>query len=222
MTESTPDYYFYLHGFASSPLSVKAQYLQRRFANLGLELKLFDLNQGDFSHLTLTRQLKQVESEIQSLLELEKSPNLTLIGSSFGGLTAAWLAHRNPEIKRLILLAPAWEFLSNLLTQFGSEKLAKWQKDQDFNVNHFAEKKELPLHYQFITDLTQYPDEKLTVSSPTLILHGREDEVIPLTASRRFILRHPGVKLIELDSDHSLGNVLPEIGEMIEKFCQLS
>ena len=56
---------------------------------------------------------------------------------------------------------------------------------------------------------------------PTLILHGCEDEVIPIQASRDFTRQRPWVQLIELNSDHSLGNVLPEIWQAIQIFCQL-
>ena len=81
--------YIYLHGFASSPLSAKAQYLDSCFRECQIDLEIPDLNQGDFSHLTLTRQLQQVENLFPA-----KKP-VVLIGSSFGGLTAAVLAERN-------------------------------------------------------------------------------------------------------------------------------
>jgi len=51
--------YIYLHGFASSPKSSKAQYLRDRFAEINLNLNVLDLNQEDFSNLTLTRQIEQ-------------------------------------------------------------------------------------------------------------------------------------------------------------------
>ncbi|WP_333252217.1 MULTISPECIES: hypothetical protein [unclassified Microcoleus] len=41
-----------------------------------------------------------------------------------------------------------------------------------------------------------------------------------LTASRNFAANRPWVQLIELEDDHSLGNVLGEIWEAIQKFCQ--
>ena len=50
--------YIYLHGFASSPQSSKAIYLRDRFAEINLNLEVLDLNQGDFTHLTLTRQIQ--------------------------------------------------------------------------------------------------------------------------------------------------------------------
>ncbi|HEY9297370.1 MAG TPA: YqiA/YcfP family alpha/beta fold hydrolase, partial [Phormidium sp.] len=43
--------YIYLHGFASSPDSVKAKYFRERFWDLGIDIKTPDLNQNDFSGL---------------------------------------------------------------------------------------------------------------------------------------------------------------------------
>ncbi len=73
--------YIYLHGFASGPRSQKARDLGDQFARLNIPLTIPDLNQGDFTHLTLTRQIKQVEA----LFPPAPTP-VTLIGSSFGGL----------------------------------------------------------------------------------------------------------------------------------------
>lgn len=206
--------FIYLHGFASSPDSVKAKYLRDRFASVQIELKTPDLNQNDFSHLTITRQLHQLEA----LFSL--STPVTLIGSSLGGLTAAWLAEQQLQVERLILLAPAFGFLSHWLPQLGAEKLQQWQKEQYLMVYHYGEKSSLPLSYQFVLDAAQYKDEQLLRSIPTLILHGCQDEVISIQASRDFAQR-PWVQLIELNSDHSLGNVMPEIWQAIQIFCEL-
>ena len=97
--------YIYLHGFASSPDSAKAKYFRERFSYLGIDLKTPDLNQNDFSGLTLTRQLNQIETEFL-LTQSSQSPTenvknlggVTIIGSSFGGLTAAWLAQRQLSV----------------------------------------------------------------------------------------------------------------------------
>ena len=60
-----------------------------------------------------------------------------------------------------------------------------------------------------------------TLTIPTLILHGKKDEVIPIAASRDFAISRPWVELVELDSDHALGNVTTEIWQAISLFCQL-
>ncbi|WP_071190839.1 YqiA/YcfP family alpha/beta fold hydrolase [Trichormus sp. NMC-1] len=207
--------FIYLHGFASSPKSTKAQDISDRFTQLHIKLKIPDLNAGDFSQLTITRQLNQVAAEFSN------SAPVTLIGSSLGGLTSAHLGEQYPQVQRLVLLAPAFGFLSHWLPKLGEEALKRWQKEQYLLVHHSGEKRELPLSYNFVTDAAQYQEKNLQRPIPTLILHGTEDEVIPITASREFASSRPWVKLVELDSDHALGNVSTEIWQAIHSFCQL-
>jgi pimeloyl-ACP methyl ester carboxylesterase len=208
-----PEEYIYLHGFASSPQSHKAQYLRDRFSQWGLNLNILDLNGGDFSHLTLTRQIQQT----QAIFPPAHIP-VTLIGSSFGGLTAAWLAEKCPQIQRLILLAPAFGFLEHWLPKLGQARVKQWQESGYLSVYHYAQQRQLPLHYNFVTDLSQYRDEQLRRSLPTLILHGKNDEVIPIDASRKYACLRPWVELIELDSDHGLIDVLDAIEQAIKDF----
>lgn len=205
--------YLYLHGFASSPRSEKARYLRDRFQSLNLTLHTPDLNQNDFSHLTLTRQLQQVAVELPS-------HSVTLIGSSFGGLTAAWLGEQYPQIERLILLAPAFQFLRHWLPKL-ADRVQHWQTEGYLPVYHYGEAKELPLHYQFIVDAAQYSETRLQRPVPTLILHGTQDEVIPLQSSLEYAAQRSWVKLIELDSDHALGNVSDRIWQEIQRFCDI-
>ncbi|MEG3848536.1 YqiA/YcfP family alpha/beta fold hydrolase [Microcoleus sp. herbarium19] len=221
--------YIYLHGFASSPDSAKAKYFRDRFFSLGIDLKTPDLNQNDFSSLTLTRQLRQIETEFlptqSSRSQTKNVKNLggvTIIGSSFGGLTAAWLAQRQLSVKQIVLLAPAFQFLGHWLPLLGQQQLEKWESEKYLPVYHYGEQRYLPLNYQFVTDMAQYPEEKLMRAVPALIVHGKHDTIIPVQASRSFADNRPWVQLIELEDDHSLGNVLGEIWEAIQKFCQFN
>ena len=207
--------YIYLHGFASSPNSVKACYIKQRFAENKINLKIPDLNDDDFSHLTITRQVKQIATSF----EFGNAP-VTLIGSSLGGLTAAHLGEKYPIVQRLVLLAPAFEFLSHWLPKLGEKAIQRWEQEKYLMVYHHGEKRELPLSYDFVTDATQYSEKILQRPIPTLILHGKNDEVIPIEASLDFARQRPWVNLIELDSDHSLGDVMPQIWQEIQHFCQ--
>lgn len=203
--------YMYLHGFASSPNSTKANYLCDRLAEKKIKLEIPDLNQDDFTHLTLTRQLQQVGAIIE-----KTSTPLTLIGSSFGGLTAALLGQKYPQIQRLILLAPAFNFLSHLSHQLGEVGMQQWEEQKFYPIYHYGEKRSLRLHFQFIVDLREYQQispEKRSIS--TTIVHGIDDQVIPIEASREYSKNRHWVKLREVNSDHNLTNVLPEIWEEI-------
>lgn len=205
--------YFYLHGFASSPQSFKAQAIAEKFSDRQLTLQVPDLNQGDFSHLTLTRQLQQVGA----LFPAPETP-VYIIGSSFGGLTAAWLAQQYPQVQGLVLLAPAFEFYAYWMTQLTESERQEWEKIGYWPIYHYGEKRSLPLHYNFIPDLRQYSSSSLTRAVPTLIFHGLHDEVIPIQRSRDYAQNRPWVKLIELESDHGLGDRLPQIWQGIQDF----
>ncbi|ALF54428.1 esterase [Nostoc piscinale CENA21] len=207
--------YIYLHGFASSPKSAKAQAMSDRFQTIPIQLNIPDLNAGNFSQLTITRQINQVAAFINN------SAPVTLIGSSLGGLVSAHLAKQYEQVQRLILLAPAFGFLSHWLPKLGDEAMKRWQQDKYLMVYHYGEARSLPLSYDFVTDAQQYQEDILQRPVPTLILHGRQDEVIPITASRNFADSRPWVKLIELESDHALGNVTDKIWQAIRLFCQL-
>jgi predicted esterase YcpF (UPF0227 family) len=197
--------YIYLHGFASSPNSAKAKDFRSAFAELAIDLKIPDLNQGNFSQLTITRQIEQI------LAQFPQNPTpVTLIGSSLGGLTAALLTEKSLQVQRLVLLAPAFEFLSHWLSQLGETKLKQWQDEQQLMVYHYAEKRSLPLSYNFVLDAANYQDNQLLRPVSTLILHGRHDEVIPITASRSYASSRPWVQLIELNSNHALADVMTQ------------
>ncbi|MBO9999937.1 MAG: alpha/beta fold hydrolase [Cyanobacteria bacterium SID2] len=198
--------YVYLHGLASSPKSAKARKLVDRFSAYGIDLLVPDLNQGDFTHLTLTRQIKQV------CTLLADSPTV-LIGSSLGGLTAAWVAQQQAQVDRLFLLAPAFNFPEHWLTP---ERERQWSKSGFLDVYHYGEGRVIPLHYGFLADVRRYDLTKLTREIETTILHGIRDEVVPISVSRDYVGTRPWAKLVELDSDHRLTDEIDRIWEEIE------
>jgi pimeloyl-ACP methyl ester carboxylesterase len=207
--------YIYLHGFASGPRSRKAQDLHDRFTALNLTLHIPDLNQNDFTHLTLTRQIQQV------CAELPVDQPVTIVGSSLGGLTAAWIAEQCPQVERLVLLAPAFGFLTHWLPKLGENQLQRWQSGQPLMVYHYAAERLLPLNYQFVADCAYYDSTQLKQPIPTLILHGTHDDVIPIQASQDYTILRPWVELIELSSDHSLIDVSDLIWGSITQFLGL-
>jgi len=206
--------YIYLHGFASSPESTKARNFRDRFAQFKINLKIPDLNQGNFTNLTLSRQIEQVTAM------LPPTP-VTLIGSSFGGLTALFLAETHPQVERLILMAPALGFLSHWLPRLSQPQLWEWQHSGYLQVHHYGEKAILPLSYNFVTDMCSYDESSLQRRVPTLIFHGVHDDVIPIEASRNYKENREWVELRELESDHGLTNVTSLIWEALADWSNI-
>lgn len=193
---------------------MKARQFVDRFQSVHLSVEIPDLNQNDFEHLTLTRQIQQVQSL------LPKEP-VTLIGSSFGGLTAAWIAEKCDSVDRIILLAPAFNYLNHWLPKFPPAQLEKWRSGEPFLIYHYGTGGSLPLNYGIVSDLAKYDETQLKRPIPTLVLHGIHDETIPIEQSRSYANRRSWVKLIELDSDHSLVDQEEPIWQAIRLFCDL-
>lgn len=205
--------YIYLHGFASGPQSYKGTWLRSQFKTHDIDLQLLDLNQGDFAHLTLTRQINQVA-------QLLRAPT-TLIGSSLGGIVAAWVTQQSKHIERLILLAPAFQFLRQWLSRLGSEQLESWQSTGWLSVYHYGLQSQQRLHHEFLFDAQRYPDSQLKKIVPTLILHGNRDEVISVNASYLYTKHRPWVTLHTLDTDHGMTDAMEDIWLLIKDFCAL-
>jgi uncharacterized protein len=209
--------FIYLHGFSSGPGSTKAKYIRAQFAQIGVDLQVPDLNQDDFTHLTVSRQIAQVVD----LFPADGSP-VTLIGSSLGGWISAIIAQTHPQVERLILLAPAFDFLAHWLPKIGETQLNSWQKTGYLSIYHHAIKDVSPLHYDFLLDAHKYPLHEIDRVLPTLIIHGINDDVIPISASQNFVEDRPWVELIEWDSDHQLTDLNQEIWQEICRFCDIS
>src|SRR5262245_23744021 len=103
--------HIYLHGFASSPQSGKATYFRRRFDERALTLDVPLLDEGNFEQMTMSSQVAVLDRAVAG------EPTV-LIGSSLGGYLAAWYASRHPEVTKLVLMAPAFQFLRRWRARF--------------------------------------------------------------------------------------------------------
>jgi len=200
----------YLHGFASGPSSTKARYFHRRFEESGIALAVPALDEGDFEHLTLSRQLAVIDRAAGG------EPSV-LMGSSMGGYLAALYAARQPEVQRVVLLAPAFHFASRFQERFSAENLEAWKRDGSIPIFHFGHGEERPLGYQIVEDAVQYEAEP-EFSQPALILHGRRDPVVPAAISESYVQRHRNVSLRLYDSGHELTDVLDPMWAEIREF----
>lgn len=206
--------YIYLHGFASGVQSRKAQYLIDRFLAQGINLITPDLNLGDFTTITLSKQLDFLQTNYGN-------QPCCVMGSSLGGLLATLWAVANPLVAKLVLLAPAFRFSECLKQSIGEEEMAEWQAKGVRNFYHYGLDRELPLHYDFFVDSTNHDENKLTRQLPILIIHGRQDDVVLPERSMEFAQKRPGVELQLVDSDHSLGNMVELIWQETQKFWGL-
>ena len=204
----------YLHGFASSPQSSKAQFFKRKFDALGVRFEAPQLDQGDFERLTISSQLGVVERAVAGR-------PVVLIGSSLGGYLAALYAARHPDqVERMVLLAPAFEFSTRWRARFRPRDLELWKQQGSAPFFHFGYNSAQRLGYSFVEDANQYegaPD----FHQPALILHGSEDPVVPASVSREFAAGRSNVHLHLFPSGHELTDVLPGLWNETSGFLGL-
>ena len=200
----------YLHGFASGPQSSKAQFFRQRFEELGVEMQIPDLSAGDFENLTLGGQLGVIE-------KLATGEDVRLMGSSMGGYLAALYAARHREVRKLVLLAPAFGFARRWRQMLGEAKVEEWRRTGSLPLYHYGDNSERQVGYKLLEEAEQYEDYP-AVTQPTLIFHGRDDDVVPCKYSEEFAARHPQVTLRVMDSGHELLNVLEEMWLEVSPF----
>ena len=202
--------YVYLHGFASGPSSRKAQFFAGRFLECGLTLEVPDLAAGDFEHLTIGGQLGLME-------RILKGDAACLIGSSMGGYLAALYASRHPEVERVVLMAPAFGFARRWPEALGDEAYSQWKSTGWLPFFHYVDQLDRRVHFGLIEDGLRYEDDP-EVRQPVLVLHGTEDEVVPIEYSREFARRNAHAGLVALESGHELGDQLERLWTESRKF----
>jgi uncharacterized protein len=200
-------YIVYLHGFCSGPSSSKARYFRDLLAGAGARVDVPALDGGDFEHLTLTGQLAVLERTAAGAA-------VSLIGSSMGGYLAALYAARHPEVRSLVLMAPAFGFARRWAAHLGAAQLESWRCTGVMDVFHYGLNRHCQLGYELMADAGRYEDYP-DFGQPALIFHGAHDDVVPVRYSQEFVSHHPNATLEILDSGHELLDVLEHMGRRV-------
>jgi len=206
-----PPRFLYLHGFASGPGSKKGRAFSDHFAPRAAIQRL-NLRVPSFEHLRLSTMIDTVIEAIGDARD-----RAVVIGSSLGGLTAARAAERDPRIAALVLMAPAFQIAARWRQQLGDD-LEVWRQRGWHEVIDHTTGAPARVDFGFFDDLVAVDAEPPDVRVPTLILHGRNDDVVPIEHSRRFAAGKRHVRLIELDDDHELVTSIPILLEHAERF----
>jgi pimeloyl-ACP methyl ester carboxylesterase len=206
--------FLYLHGFASGPRSTKGMRFAEHFAERGVEIERLDLRVPSFEHLRLSAMISVAQHALGDARE-----RAVVFGSSLGGLTAARLAERDARVSGLVLLAPAFQLVERWKIALG-DAFADWQRSGWREVLDYTTGGKARVDFGFVEDAAAldvgFPDVRV----PTLILHGVNDDVVPIDHSRRFAAGKRHVRLVELDDGHELVTSIPRLLAEAEQFLE--
>jgi pimeloyl-ACP methyl ester carboxylesterase len=142
---------------------------------------------------------------------------VVLIGSSLGALTAARVAERDDRVRACVLLAPAFQLVERWKQQLGAD-WDVWRAKGTRDVADYTTGGMSTVDFGFVEDVERidvgYPDVRV----PVLIMHGVNDDVVPVERARTFAANRPNVRLIELADGHELIASLPTLLAESERF----
>ena len=131
--------------------------------------------------------LKSGEKQIEKLIH-KGYKNIYVIGHSMGGVIATYLAGKYPEIKKLVLAAPAFKYLvfkDDKLQIAESLKITnKIFKDYSYQeVLSRMVRMPIATINEFMKLVKDHQKDPTKVTIPTLLIQGNNDAIVPLASS---------------------------------------
>ena len=183
--------------------------VQKTLAKAGIAVFSFEFAGGSSSSAPMSEGLTtemSVLTEVQNLkdairiasaMEYVDPQKIYLMGSSQGGLVTALTAEEVTNIAGLFLFYPAFSLPDDIRSSF--PKLD--EVPETFNLLGTKIGK---IYITDIYDMDAYANlDKLTI--PVHIYHGKDDNIVPLTASKKALKTLPNARLTTLeDTGHAL------------------
>jgi len=183
----------YLHGFRSSPKSMKARMISERMAELGLSDQLVCPQLPASPKLAMELAL--------SLIEGVPAQELSIVGSSLGGYYATWLAERIGC--RAVLLNPAIVPLQDLDKHVGVT--TQFHSDAPFEFKR-----------EYIDELRALAVDPITSPERYFLIAATGDEVLDY---RDMVKHYAGARQHVIDgSDHAISE-FPDYLDTVLAFC---
>ena len=187
----------YAHGFEGRPNGTKARYL---VDVLGHRLIAPEMHRYGWTF----------EDHVATVLTaLDENPDIRcVVGSSMGGFATAVALSRRPDRDvSCVLMAPAVGLHAVWAELLGDDGLTDWRDSGVRRHAHAGVGRDVELPFAL---WSQCRDEaQVVVRHPCVIIHGRNDEVVPFANSEALAERSPGVnRLLASDDGHRLSNSL--------------
>ena len=204
-------YLVFLHGFMSDIEGLKPQFfkkfaIKKKIGFVAMEYSGHGKSSGKFIKCNISTWTNDVKKIVKKVV---KKNNFIIIGSSMG----SWIAlnlfkYFKKQIKGFVGIGSAPEFLDKLMWNKFSSKIKKEIRNKGIClIKHGAY--EYPITYQLIKDgrKNKVLNKKIYNKINVTMFHGRKDEVVPVSFSRKVLIIFQKAKkklVVFKNGDHSL------------------
>lgn len=196
----------------STRIGTKSDALLDRAMAYGHAYARFDFrghgdSDGDVATLTMTNLIAD------AMAVVEHMGRCVLVGSSMGGLAAAWCAAHGPEaVAALVLLSPAFGYLPEMARQAAAGYELRRSDEQPIELGP-----------EVLRDAQRYGEDALPglLPMPVLLVHGSHDHTVPLERSEAFCraIDHADKELWSIEGgSHSLNEDIEAILDRVVVF----
>ena len=217
----------FVHGFRSHADGDKSRALAAHASGRGYAWVRVDLSghgesDGDFCGFRIS----SLRDDVLAVMAKVARPAV-VVGSSMGAWLSVLAALERPaQVKGLVLLAPGFDFLATIFSELSSEEQALWQRRGCHRFQSPWEPLPYALPFEALADAraVHVLGRPLELPCPVHIIHGRRDEVVPLSVSERFLklttAPTTSLEIVE-DGDHRLHTGLPAIFRAVDRMFSL-
>ena len=178
------------HGFSTSKNSHTYVRLQEILNKYQISTFRFDFfghgeSEGKFEDITISEAVDDILNAIK-FLKNQGYTKIGLVSSSFGGIASLMAASKTDDLFILALKSPVSNYEEKEYATKSKEELEEW-RNRGFRYYVSGDGRKLKLNYTFFEDFKNnngYEAAK-KIKIPTLIVHGDNDESVPIEQSKK-------------------------------------
>jgi alpha/beta superfamily hydrolase len=214
------------HGFSTSKEGRTYVRLEEILNDKGVSTFRFDFfghgeSEGKFEEITTFEAVDDIQNAIKFLKE-SGHKIIGLIGSSFGGMASIIEAGKTDDLYVLALKSPVSDYMALIHSRVDEQDIKGWKEKGVIDVTGVDGEIRI-LNFSFYEEAEKVKayEAAQNIKIPTLIVHGDEDETVPIEQSRKTarLIENCRLETIEgTDHTYSDSSHFKKMLELISEF----
>ena len=198
------------HGFSGNSSGIFnpkfAEELSKKYLVCRFDFRGQGKSEGRFYNSSITIELEDLKNIISYIKKYYQPKKMILLGHSFGSLISILYISKN-SLDGLISLSGVSNNNKLINIEFNSQQLSELDKKGKIQIVNWSKNGELDLlGKQFLDDIKKYSILKAAkkIKIPTLIIHGKKDDIVPHSHSKELyqLIKGPKKLILIENADH--------------------